>query len=111
LAVKLRFYLDENVEVVVAAQLRVRGIEAFTARDLDVLGDSDLNHLERATQMNCVLCTYDSDYLRIAAEGIQHMGIVMGQRSKHGIGDWVKTLELLHAIYSADEMVNRVEFV
>lgn len=92
MAAKLRFYLDENVEVVVAAQLHMRGIEAVTARGLEVLGDSDRNHLARVTQMNCVLCTYDSDYLRIAAEGFQHMGIVMGQRSKHGLATGLKPL-------------------
>ena len=33
-----RFYLDENVQVVIAEQLRKRGIEAVTVRDLGTLG-------------------------------------------------------------------------
>lgn len=36
----LRFYLDENVPVAVADQLRQRGITVVTVRDLALLGDS-----------------------------------------------------------------------
>ena len=108
---ELRFYLDENIEVSVADQLRLRGIEVITVRDLKKRGDSDANHLKRATEMNYILCTYDKDFLRLANQGVQHMGIVLGQRSKHSVGDWVKTLELLHGVYGPDEMVNRVEFL
>lgn len=45
----IRFYLDENVPVAVANQLNRRGIEAITARDLNTLGESDANQLNRAT--------------------------------------------------------------
>jgi hypothetical protein len=30
---------------------------------------------------------------------------------KHWIGDWVKGLELIHAVYTADEMQNHVEYL
>lgn len=42
---KVRFYLDENVQIVIAEQLKRRGIDAITVRDLGLLGDDDLNHL------------------------------------------------------------------
>jgi predicted nuclease of predicted toxin-antitoxin system len=54
----IRLYFDENVEVVVAEQMRARGIEAVTVRDLRLRGDTDTNHLERASRMGYVLCTY-----------------------------------------------------
>jgi predicted nuclease of predicted toxin-antitoxin system len=63
-----RFYLDENLQVAIAEQLRRRGIDAVTARDLDTLSDSDINHLKRATQMGYVLCTYDTDYVQLATQ-------------------------------------------
>ena len=31
---KVRFYLDENVQVAIAEQLKRRGIDAITVRDL-----------------------------------------------------------------------------
>ncbi len=107
----IRFYLDENVSPLVANQLRRKGIEVLTPQELGTLGDSDINHLNRATRLNCVLCTYDIDYLRLASQGNEHTGIVFGQMHQHGIGDWVNMLELIHAVYSADEMTNHIEYL
>lgn len=39
MATKVRFFLDENMPVVIAKQLKRRGIEAVTVRDLGLLGD------------------------------------------------------------------------
>jgi predicted nuclease of predicted toxin-antitoxin system len=90
---KLRFYLDENVPVEIARQLKSLGIDSITVRDLDLLGDSDENHLQRATVMGRVLCTHDSDYIQLASGGMAHAGIVFGQQDIHHIGAWVKALE------------------
>ena len=92
-------------------QLRLRGIEVVTVRDLRRLGDSDPNHLLRAATMEMVLCTYDSDYVALAAAGQQHTGIVLGQQSAHYIGAWVRHLGLMHAIYSPAEMRDHVEYL
>ena len=56
MAGKLRFYLDENVPVEVARQLRAREIDVVTVRDLGLLGDEDVQHLQRASEMGRVLC-------------------------------------------------------
>ncbi len=111
MATDIRFYLDENVPVAIADQLQKRQIEAVTARSLGVLGDTDPNHLTRATRMGYVLCTHDSDFVQMAQEGVEHAGIVFGQQDKHGIGDWVKGLELIHTVYTPDEMRNNVEYL
>jgi hypothetical protein len=108
---KLSFYLDENLPVAIASQLVSRGIDVVTVRDLNLLGASDESHLQRATEMGRILCTNDSDYVQLATEGIEHAGIVFGQQDVHYIGEWVKYLELMHAIYTPDEMKNRVEFL
>lgn len=108
---KIRFYLDENVPIAVAAQLRLRGIDVVTVRDLGLLGESDLNHLQRASAEERVLCTHDSDYLAMAFAGTAHAGIIFGQQDAHGIGDWVRFLELIHGVSSAEEMHNRLEYI
>jgi predicted nuclease of predicted toxin-antitoxin system len=87
----IRLYLDENLSPVIAQQLRRRGIEVFTTQELGTLSDEDINHLQRATEMGCVLCTHDDDFLRLASEGIEHAGIAFGDQNRHDIGDWVKT--------------------
>lgn len=107
----IRFYLDENVPIAIAVQLKRRGIEALTVRDLDLLGDTDENHLQRATAMECVLCTHDADYIDLATSGYEHTGIIFGQQHKHGIGDWVKFLELVYEVYTLEEMAGRIEYV
>ena len=61
--------------------------------------------------MRCVLCTYDIDYLQLAATGVEHTGIVFGQQDIHYIGEWVNWLTLMHAIYHQDEMRNQVEYL
>lgn len=61
--------------------------------------------------MGSVLCTYDADFLELAASGVEHHGIVFGQQDVHYIGDWVNWLALMHAIYTTDEMINRIEFL
>ena len=108
---ELRFYLDENVPVAVAGQLRGRGIGVVTARDLGVLHDDDDTHLRRASTMGYVLCTHDVDFVQLARAGMAHAGILVGHPVRHGIGDWVRGLMLYHATYTAEEMLDRVEFL
>ncbi|MBL8130549.1 MAG: DUF5615 family PIN-like protein [Anaerolineae bacterium] len=55
---EIRLYFDESVEVEVAVQMRARGVDSVTVRDLGLLGDTDINHLQRASEMGRVLCTY-----------------------------------------------------
>lgn len=111
MAEQLRFYLDENLPVEIARQLRLRGIDVVTARDLGLLGGGDVEHLSRARAMGYVLCTHDADFLDLAASGVEHHGIVFGQQDIHYIGDWINWLALMHAIYTPDEMTNRIEFL
>jgi hypothetical protein len=107
----IRFYLDENVPVAIAEQLKRRHIDVFTVRDLGELGDDDESHLSRATAMGCVLCTHDADFVVLATSGVEHAGIVFGQQEKHTIGDWVRVLSRLHATYQAEDFLNRFQFL
>lgn len=84
---RIRFYLDENMQVAIASQLNAKGIDVITVRDLYLFGETDINHLLNATKMGYVLCTHDKDYLRLASEGVEHAGIVIGKWLKHSIGD------------------------
>ncbi|MBL8133963.1 MAG: DUF5615 family PIN-like protein [Anaerolineae bacterium] len=111
MAAAIRLYLDENLTPVIADQLRLRGIDVVTVRDLSALGDSDANHLRRAVELGRVLITADADLLVIASEGVEHLGIIYGKQNRHSIGDWVTRLELICAVYTAGDMVNHVEYL
>ncbi len=75
------------------------------------LRDDDSVHLERANEMGRVACVEDDDFLKLASQGIEHAGIIKGVQNRHSIGDWVKYLRLVHAVYDADELRNDVLFV
>jgi hypothetical protein len=107
----IRLYLDENVETAIATQLRARGIEVVTVDELNLKGDSDENHLQRATEMGYVLCTYDMDYTRLHAKGIEHAGIVFAKKRDTTLGDWIRGLELICSVLMPDDMKNHIEYL
>ena len=108
----LRFYLDEQMPVVIAAELKRRGIDTITVNELGLRGDADVNHLQRATEMGRVLCTMDDDFLELAKVAKEHAGIVIGTRKDlKAIGTWVKFLEMMHKSYTSDLMRNQVEYL
>ena len=111
MAAAIRLYLDENLSPRIAVQLRRRGIDAVTVHDLDVAGDTDENHLARATRLQRVLVTADVDFLVMAALGQEHLGNVFGEQATHKIGDWVNALDLLCAVYAPEEMANHIEYI
>ena len=59
---KPRYYLDENMDPEIAEQLRRRGIDAFTARDVSLLEVSDDVQLRYAASQGRMLCTKDSGF-------------------------------------------------
>ncbi len=105
------FYFDESVELAVSEQLAAGGINVVSAHSLEQLGDSDPHHLARATEMGCVLCTYDQDFLRLAAGGVEHSGIIFAAQQKATIGGWVREIKAIHAQMQAEDLLGQVVFL
>jgi predicted nuclease of predicted toxin-antitoxin system len=108
---ELRFYFDENVELAVSEQLQAGGLDVVSAHSLEHLGDDDRNHLERATEMGRALCTYDTDFLRLASQGVEHSGVIFAALQKASIGGWVREIRALHMRLSAEEVVDQVIYL
>ena len=108
---EMRFYFDESVELAVSQQLERAGIDVVSAHSLDLLGETDDNHLERATALERVLCTYDQDFLRLAAEGAYHYGIIFARQQTASIGGWVREIKLIHAEKEADDLIEQVLYL
>lgn len=104
---RVSFYLDESLSPEIVTQLRMQGIDIIRGP----LRADDLVHLERATDMGRVVCTEDDDFLKLAAQGKTHAGIIWGEQNKRSIGDWVKYLGFIHALCDADELRNEVYFL
>lgn len=111
MAAAIRLYLDECLTPKIAIQVRKLGIDIVSVHELALTGDSDPNHLARATEMSRVLVTADDDFLTIAASGVPHAGIIHGEQSTLSIGDWVRALELICAVYEPEDMLNHVEYL
>ncbi len=107
----LRFYLDEHVDVEIARQLNRLGIDTITVQALETQGEDDPVQLQMATELGRVLCTMDSDYVDLAAEGAQHAGIVFIPSEHSEIGVVVRFLDLMARVFTDDEARNHVVYV
>lgn len=99
------------MELAISTQLAASGLDIVSAHGLERLGDTDPNHLERATRMRRVLCTYDTDFLILASQGRDHAGIIFAHQQKASIGGWVREIRALHGRLSAEEVVNQVIYL
>lgn len=110
----VKLYLDENIDVSVAAALRRRGIDVVTARDRGKLGASDEEHLALAGSEGRLLVTHDiADFARLhqqwLATGKEHAGIVLSNMLTPGA--MVRRVVRLYESVSRDETTNRLIFL
>ena len=107
---RIRFYTDEQVARAVVRGLRRRGVDVLTVPEAGTLGVTDADQLQRARDGDRVIFTQDDDFLRLAAEGADHAGIVDASRER-GDGEIIRGLMVIHAVLEADEMTGRVEYL
>ena len=86
----LRFHLDEHVPHAIAHGLRRRKIDVTTTTDAGLLQATDEEHLEFALRETRVIFTNDSDFLRLAASGVAHSGLVYCPPAKSKIGTIIR---------------------
>jgi len=77
------------------------------------LSDSEL--LDRATQLNRILVSFDDDLL---SEGVSRQrasnpfsGIIYGHQLKMTIGSCVSDLELISKVAEPADLINRIEYL
>ena len=93
----IRFHLDENSSQAIADGLRRRGVDVTTTPEVGMLGASDEEQLAHCRVERRVIFSYDEDMLRLAAAGVEHVGIVFRQQRKRSIGDIVRACAPLGA--------------
>ncbi|MCA9432275.1 MAG: DUF5615 family PIN-like protein [Candidatus Omnitrophica bacterium] len=107
---EVQFYTDEHVSKAVVRGLRQRGVNVLFVVEAKKQGVSDEEHVEFAISEGRVIFTQDDDFLRIAASGKSHHGIVYAPQ-RTPIGRIVQGLMLIFQVLEAEEMVNRIEFL
>jgi hypothetical protein len=68
-------------------------------------------HLQRATDMGRVLCTYDTDFLKLSHSFLDHAGIIFAVLDNTGNGDWVREIRQHHATRTAEELRGQLFFL
>ena len=107
---KIRFYTDENVSKAVIMGLRRRGVDVLSVPEAGTLGASDEEHMRIAALDRRVIVTQDRDFLRLAASGVRHTGIVFAPQSRT-LGRLIFGLTLIHQVLEPDDMTDHIEYI
>jgi hypothetical protein len=113
----IHLYLDEDaMDFGLVTALRSQGVTLITARDVNLLNHDDLEHLTYASRCGCVLYSYNvTDYARLHEEwvhdGREHAGIIAAPQQTFSVGEQMRRVLRIRAALTADEMVNRIEFL
>ena len=107
----IKFHLDENCEPRIAVGLRLHGIDMTTTAEADLLHASDEEQLKYAIVQSRVIITQDTDFLRMAASGSEHRGIVFYAAQTRSIGRVVRGVHLIWEVCEPEEMCNRIEYL
>jgi hypothetical protein len=95
----------------VANGVRRWGIDVLTAQEAGRCGYDDDEQLAFATGLGRVMVTFDVDYQTLHNAGASHAGIAWAPARKYSIGELISCLALVHGVYTADEMMNHLEYL
>jgi hypothetical protein len=107
----IRFFFDHNMWGAEIVALRRHGIDVLTAKDAGLAQDNDPVLLSYATAERRMLVTFDKDFLALHATGVPHAGIAWCPAMKYRIGPLIAQLRLVHGVYTADEVINHLEYL
>ncbi len=108
---RLRFHLDENVNVRIADGMRLQGLDVTTTQEAGLLSTGDHIQFRYAQESGRVLVTQDADFLRIASKQFDHFGILFFNHRKCSLGDVILSGVTLNSRVPAENMMGRIEFV
>lgn len=108
---EIRYHLDEHMDNAVAVGLRRRGIDVTTTVEAGLMRASDQEHLAFALGEQRVFVTRDRRILATASQAEFHAGIAIARKGRGTIGPIVLALAHLHRIVTAEEMMERVEYL
>ena len=107
-------YLDENVDLLVAAMLRAQGFGVVTTQEANLVGASDAAQLAFAVQQKCCLVTHNRDdfvslHKQYINENREHLGIIVAVMRRPG--EVAGRLAHLLDTYTADEIAGQLLYV
>jgi hypothetical protein len=111
----VKFYFDEHVPRAVVLGLRLRSVDVLTAQEDGAAARSDSQMLDRATALDRVLFSQDTDLLREASgrqtAQTRFAGVIYAHPLEVTIGHLVSDLELVGLAASPEDLENQVLFL
>lgn len=111
----INLYMDVHIPKAITTGLRIRGVDVITAQEDNAATLPDPSLLNRATELQRTLFTFDDDLLREAqrrqAEGLPFAGVIYTRFLKVSIGECISDLELIAKSGEPEDMLNSVEFL
>jgi hypothetical protein len=114
---EVRIYVDEDAcQLAVLSGLRARGLDVLSAEDAQMLGAADEAQLAFAVEQSRAIYTFNvDDFARLHREylnsGTHHWGILLIPRQRYSIGGKVRQIANLLATTTAEELVDRIEYL
>ncbi len=111
---RIKFYLDENVDVAFARALTSRNIDTLTTQDAGRIGATDIQQIEFAIKTKRTFFTHNKgDFIiihkQLISENKEHYGIILADCLP--VGEMIKRLSKLWFTLSQEKMKNRLEFL
>jgi hypothetical protein len=114
---EVRLYIDEDAgENAVVHGLRARGFDVLTTIEAHQRGVTDREQLAFAVQQARAIYTFNvGDFARLHREflsqGVDHAGIIVLPDQRCSIGEKIRRLARFLSSVTAEEMVNRMEYL
>jgi hypothetical protein len=114
---ELRLYVDEDAgENAVVHGLRARGVDVLTTVEANRCGTADADQLAFAVQQGRSIYTFNvGDFALLHREhlqqGIDHGGIIVVPDQRCSIGEKIRRLAGFLCRVTAEEMINRMEYL
>jgi hypothetical protein len=114
---ELRLYVDEDAgENAVVDGLRARGVDVLTTVEANRCGTTDADQLAFAIQQGRSIYTFNvGDFALLHREhiqqGIDHAGIIVVPDQRCSVGEKIRRLAGFLCKVTAEEMINRMEYL
>ena len=111
----ISLYLDEDVSVKIAANLKNRGFDVLHAVEAGMQSSSDEEQLNKAIRDQRTFVTHNKKHFRILHEryltsGKKHFGIIIASR-KRNPSETIKKLLNIIQNFSPEEIENQIRFI
>ena len=107
----IRYHADEDINhnPLIAANLRQRGIDITTSREVGLLGATDDEQLSFAKEQGRVILTHNDDFIRLHRLNPNHAGILFIRQGVFSVGEVIRGLVLIHECCEPADLSGRLE--